>query len=319
MALNPDFTLAGDDLAAWRRYARFHAERGHSPRTTENSAAAIVFLAEYLQARRLGSVLGASREKVSDFLVALREVRGNSPATVRNRHAALRAFYRFAVTEEMIEVSPAEQVGAPAADYRVPRVVPDAELAALIGACKTAKGSPASMRFAGLRDEAMIRVLCEAGSPRASELANLLVADVDLKADTITIRCGKNRLDRVIAMGPKTARAMDRYLWARARHPRAAQSPALWFSATSGDHVITRSGVGQLLERRSAQAGIPKVYPHQLRHTAFSDFDAASGNVNHAMALFGWSSSAMVYHYGKDARARRAVEAARGLHRGDRL
>jgi site-specific recombinase XerD len=300
----PADVLSGPDLFAWRDFEREHRELRRSPRTVESRLEAVCQLAAWLRQHSGRTLLTAESTDISDYLIARK-----TAATAYNRHSALRAFYKFCVAEEIITASPMERVKAPSPNFKVPAVIPDEDLQLLIRACE-------GRDLAALRDSAMIRLLCEPGSPRRNELTLMDVADVNMDADLAVIRHGKYSRERIVPMSPRTARAMSRYLRARARHPRAGETGRLWLG-TKGP--LTVSGVRLIVARRSEQAGIGHVHPHQLRHTAFSDFDSASGNVNHAMALFGWSSPAMAYHYGKAARAGRAVQAAQDLARGNRL
>ncbi len=63
------------------------------------------------------------------------------------------------------------------------------------------------------------------------------------------------------------------YVPLRSRHPQAS-SPALWLGPKG---PMTESGIAQMLERRCGQAGMDKVHPHQLRHTAAHTWLAAGG------------------------------------------
>jgi site-specific recombinase XerD len=303
---DPENILTGEALYAWRDFVRGHTEAKHSERTIESYGEGVALLAWHLQETAAGTTaVTASREQVSDFLIATGGA--HTPATQHNRHRALVQWFKFLVLEDIIGASPMTKIKACAPGYRIPAVLTDDQLRALLAAC-------AGKALADLRDTAIIRLWCEPGSPRVSEMAGLAIADVDLKFDVARLD-GKTG-QRVIKMSPGTARAVSRYLRARARHRLAAELPALWLG-TKG--AITRSGLGQMLDRRGEAAGIGHVYPHQLRHTAFADFDAATGNANHAMALFGWNSSAMYHHYGKATRHTRALAAAAELNRAGRL
>jgi site-specific recombinase XerD len=59
------------------------------------------------------------------------------------------------------------------------------------------------------------------------------------------------------------AKAVDRYLRARARHPQAWR-PQLWLGAGSRG-PLTASGVYQAVIRRGLQCGV-EVWPHRFRH-----------------------------------------------------
>jgi integrase len=72
------------------------------------------------------------------------------------------------------------------------------------------------------------------------------------------------------------------------------------------------SGVNQILGRIGARAGVP-LHPHMLRH-AWAHYNLAGGTPEHAlMRLAGWSSSAMLAHYGEALAEERAIEAGRAV------
>jgi site-specific recombinase XerD len=79
---------------------------------------------------------------------------------------------------------------------------------------------------------------------------------------------------------------LDRYLRARERH-RDTDAPWLWLGQRGQP---TRWGVGQMLERRAAQAGIPNLHPHQPRQTFCHEWLAQGGSETDLMRLAGWKS-----------------------------
>jgi integrase len=159
------------------------------------------------------------------------------------------------------------------------------------------------------------------GGLRLAELADLQVADVDLRDRIIYVAGKASRRSgprhRAVPLGVKAARALDRYLRERRRHPYA-ETPRLWLGSR-GRPALSADGIEAMLKRRGGAAGIRNLHPHTFRHTWAHAFRAAGGNEGDLMLLGGWRSRAMLDRYGKTAAADRAADAYRRLSLGDRI
>jgi site-specific recombinase XerD len=161
--------------------------------------------------------------------------------------------------------------------------------------------------FAQRRDAAILAVFRSTGI-RLTEMAgirhhpdDLDHGDVDLHRREIYVR-GKGGKDRIVRIDRETARRIDRYLRARAKHPRAYHAP-LWLAGDRGP--LTRDGIYQMIKRRGAQAGV-RVYPHRFRHHFSHTSLERGGPEGDLMELNGWSSPQMLARYGASARSARA-------------
>jgi site-specific recombinase XerD len=251
------------------------------------------------------------RQHIRGWLVALRE--GHSSNTARGWFAGVRHFCRWLQSEGEADQDATAGIRTPAPGDPETPVLSDADLRALLAIC-------AGTDFTARRDTAIIMLFLDGGL-RLSELAGLQVADVDLR-DRIVFVAGKasrrsGPRHRAVPLGIKAARALDRYLRERRRHPYA-DTLRLWLGSR-GRPTLDADGVKAMLKRRGTDAGIANLHPHAFRHTWAHAFRSAGGNEGDLMLLGGWRSRAMLDRYGKAAAADRAADAYRRLSLGDRI
>lgn len=301
-----DSRLAGESYFAWSDWERTHLEQGHSAHTIKTYSVALGGLAAF---HETDDILSLTRRQVSDYLLSMTNLISRN-----SRLVILRAFYGYAVREHYINADPTDGIRAPKKVTKLVPVLTDAELQAMIS-LYAGKND-----FVSIRNEAMLRLFCEPGTPRASEMSNIDLDHYDRAASRVAILNGKGGVDRVIPLSALTNRALGRYLRARAAreqklgHPA---SPALF--VTHRGKRMGRNGIYGMVRETGAALGIENAFPHRIRHSTFADYNQASGNVNYEMYLYGWRTSKMPELYGAADRARRAVDSAAELNRGARF
>jgi integrase/recombinase XerD len=244
------------------------------------------------------------RRNVEEFTA--HQLKTNSAATARARQLAVRLFSKWLLDEKEIESDDLLGLVAPKLDETLVQPLTDGELKRLFQAC-------GGVSFRDRRDSAMLRFMAETGA-RRSEVIDMHVDDVDLKTCVATITRGKGGRGRFAPFGDATALALGRYLRLRKTH-RLADTPALWLGG--GGQSFSKAGMQRVFQHRGRLAGIDRLHPHLMRHTAATRWLAAGGSEGGLMSVAGWRSHDMLDRYTRATASERAAAEFRKLNLGN--
>jgi site-specific recombinase XerD len=229
-----DAGVLGAEIGSFRLHL---AAEGKAPKTIRLYTEAVAWFAA---ARLLGEAgktgwEQADRRDVQEWMAWL--LGRYSDAYASNQYRALQQFFKWLSAEEDLP-DPMDGLHPPKVTGKLVPVFAGTELALLERAC-------AGRGFAQRRDAAIIAVL-KASGIRLAELAGIRYdphdprrGDLDLWQREITVR-GKGGRPRIVKISHDAARAVDRYLRVRARHPQAWRAQ-LWLGAGSRG-PLTASG-----------------------------------------------------------------------------
>lgn len=208
-------------------------------------------------------------------------------STQKNFLVALRAFLRYMVVEEQLEVMSPEQVILGKAEDRVPKVLNEEQMRRLF------EGQDLSKR-SGIRDRAILETLYSTGL-RVSELVKLNRDDVNLTSGEFTV-IGKGRKARTVYLSPAAREWIKKYLSIRGDDFKPL------FVRYSGKHMepndfdgeslrLTVRSVERMIKKYVGKSGISiDATPHTLRHTYATGLLKEGADLRSVQELLGHSN-----------------------------
>ena len=236
-------------------YLRY--ERNRSPRTVQLYEENLRDFEAYIQG--MGDCLSlqtADADLVRDWVEHLMD-EGKKATTVNLGLSALRTFYRFALSRELVKTDPVHGITGPKKSKPLPQFVREEEMNRLLD-----ENLPADT-YNNVRARTIIVMFYETGI-RLAELVGLDDEDVDLAAMQLKVT-GKRDKQRIVPFGEELAETLRQYMLLRDDEV-VRQSPAL-FLTDKGERV-KRSQVQNLVRKHLSEVTtLKKRSPHVLRHS----------------------------------------------------
>lgn len=204
------------------------------------------------------------------------------PKTINCHIACIRMFYRYLHYEEDIDIiNPVKKGNTLRLPKPLPKHLNEDEIIKLLDVVTKP------------RDRAVIMVMLRCGL-RVEEVADLTLADLDLKRSRIFVRNGKGGKGRVVYISKDARSALIKYL--RVRHTSKSKGVFLVEKGAYTGKPITVRGIQKRIEYYARKASI-KVSCHQLRHTMATQMLNAEAEVVTIQDLLGHSWIATTERY----------------------
>lgn len=245
-------------------------ERNYSARTVKEYGADLKEFELYF--KNLDAHLSwesVDSDVIRDWMESMMD-KGNSASSVNRRLSALRSFFRFALSRNLVSSDPAHGLTGPKKNKPLPQFVKESEMDELLN------GSMWNLSdYKDVCARTIIMAFYETGM-RAAELIGLDDAMVDLEACQLKVT-GKRNKQRVIPFGQGLRGALSAYMELRDKVVTRLE-PALFVSAKGRrlTYPQVRVCVSDNLARVSS---LKKRSPHVLRHTF------ATAMLNHGAGL----------------------------------
>lgn len=210
----------------------------------------------WLSEQQRGLLLEVDAPAVMDFIAHVSQTKKASSQA--RCVTTLRRFYRWQLSRNIITADPTLHLGMPVKPSRLPKVISEGQVEALLDA-------PDTDTPLGLRDRAMLETLYATGL-RVSELVGLKVHETSLNDGVLRVT-GKGSKTRLVPLGEMAVDWLRRYLLEGRPALLAGRAHEGMFVTTRGE-TMTRQAFWYLIKRYAAQAGMDaaRLSPHVLRH-----------------------------------------------------
>jgi integrase/recombinase XerC len=128
---------------------------------------------------------------------------GFKPRTIHRKSSSLKSFFKFLMTQGVLNKSPMDLVTLPKLDKKLPKFVEEKSLEFLLNEFEYSKD------FTGNRDKLILDLFYQTGI-RQAELINLKILDVNFNEYQIKV-LGKRNKERIIPISPKLLETIKAY------------------------------------------------------------------------------------------------------------
>lgn len=247
-------------------YLEHMAVTNYAEKTIQNRRAYLRYFFDWLAERGIDDPREVTQiviERYQRHLFHYRQQREDKPLSTREQHGrltALRGYFKFLARKHHMLYNPAAEIDMPKLPKKLPRNV------LTVSEAEQVLAVPDLAMPLGFRDRVILEVLYSTGIRRA-ELINLSIYDVDHERGTVFINKGKGNKDRVVPIGDRALRWLDKYLFEIRPKLVVEPDPSVLFLTEMGESISCWH-LTALVRKIIKASGINKAGScHLFRHT----------------------------------------------------
>ncbi|MFB6316999.1 site-specific tyrosine recombinase XerD [Saccharicrinis sp. FJH54] len=222
-----------------------------------------------------------SYRDLSVFIESLADL-GISPRTQARIISGIKSFYRFLLLEKVIDDDPTALIEGPKTGRKLPDVLSEAEIDAMISAIDLSKPE-------GQRNKAILETLYGCGL-RVSELTELKISELYFDESFIRV-IGKGNKQRLVPINRKALNEIMLYLRTDRVHLDIEKGHEDFVFLNRRGKQLTRVMIFTIIKNLAELAGIHKtVSPHTFRHSFATDLLENGANLRVIQEMLGHSS-----------------------------
>lgn len=252
-------------------------ERGSSDNTLDAYQRDLRSFAAFISRRGCHDLADITAEQVIAYLSSRR--RGGLAANSLNRElAALRGFYKFLLTEKIVDQSPLATIELAKTGLRLPDALSREEMDRILR-------QPGETTKSALRDRALLDLLYATGL-RVTELITLTMTSINWQMGYL-LTMGKGNKERVVPIGKTSYDSLHHYVQeVRPLFLKKRATEILFLNKSGG--MFSRQGCWKLVKKYAAEAGLEdKVHPHTFRHSFASHLLSGGADLRSVQMMLG--------------------------------
>ena len=220
---------------------------------------------------------------------------GISKRSCKRRLSSLHHFYGFLSQKNYVKLNPFDYITSPKTEKKLPHVLYQEDVEALLKANKQRTDELAS------RDQAILEVLYYCGV-RASELINIKLSDINLRSRSVRV-IGKGRKERIVPFTTDCADSISKYLTdcrpiLKSKydlHPdfeeNGIKKEYYQLFLNNNGRKMTLRGLEFILDKIEEKTGeYVDLHPHLLRHSFATQLLSRGADLRVIQELLGHSS-----------------------------
>ena len=221
-----------------------------------------------------------SNDNIRNYLKYLDGLKYSKNSISRNL-SALRTYYKYLVSENVIDNNPFKIISNPKKDKKLPNFLNYEEIEKIFESFED--DTPLN-----LRNRCIVELLYDTGV-RVSELVNIKISDIDFNERTINIR-GKGRKERIVYFGDYLYEVLKKYI-SDGRNILLDNKSCDYLILNSRGNKITTRGIQQIIDKVVNDASLKhKISPHVLRHTFATHMLNGGSDIKTIQQLLGHES-----------------------------
>ena len=195
---------------------------------------------------------------IKAFLKWISEL-GVSPRSQSRMISGLKAFFKYLLIEDLIELDPTALIESPVIGRKLPEVLSIKEIEILLAAIDLSKPE-------GQRNKAILETLYGCGL-RVSELIELKISNLYLKHGYIKV-IGKGKKERLVPIGSQSIKEINYYLEDRHKLKKIDRKDENVLFLSRNGRRLSRIMIYTIIKDLAEKTGLKKkVSPHTFRHS----------------------------------------------------